>query len=990
MTSPGSTPGIYPSVSGGESCQGDSSLEKTFNQRLDSTGDRVGVQATLGGTFGPPQGFASTFQAAYFSDGLSGIGPRNFLSPPKGGSGGNHGAVPWVLRSPFLRTEELRGLPSCPGPVRAKQVFKENSFPNGNGFFDTRGHTSWRLGHFPGPEGCLFSYSHPSSVQEVAQVRLAREGLPVPGPSVRAFPCPLGFYPNYQGDVRGGPCEGDQTLSLPGRLVNPCGQSVSQPPTFSRGGLSGRRARLPSQRQEILPNAVSVFHFSGDGVRHADYDRPPVSGEDRSLRFSARSPSLPARHIRSHSGFATRADGVSGSSGSSRSCPQEGSAAPVPSSVVPDFAVMGHCRPSGRLVQGGDPTMDSECLARGGSPHIPPRCSGRALHRRFPGRVGCACRGPHSLGPVAAGVARRTYQCSGDASCLQGTPLLCSRSAEQDGVVVHRQYHRRLLRKQRGGDALSHSVPRGRVSSPLLPEEGNHTEGQAYCRKGQYPGRLFESPGHDSSDRMDTHPFSPSSSLGAMVQTHDRPVRYSIQQEASYVCFARTGPQGHRDGCASHELGGSVGIRLPSPSHSRKGNPEGQIRSPLPDSDRPPVAGAVMVPGFTRTFLSSSSQTERRKKRPRSAKIRHLSRKPGKALPSRLASVRQNLQALGASRQVIDLVTSAHRSGTNAIYSSHWKRWVNWCKVNSVPPAEPTELQVAEFLGFLRGQKLSTSTLRCYRAAICTTLRQIGSEFFPDSPLLKDVIRGSSLKEARTPRRLPAWDLFLVLASLREKPFEPLYSADLASLTQKTVFLIALASGRRASEICSLSGRDQDIAMEQDGSYTLSFLPEFLAKNQAPSDPSPSIRIRSLKDFLCPDDPDLKLCPVRSLKRYLRFTRSLRINQRQLFISVNPQYSKDISKTSISRWLRDVIKRAYASSNLETNSSRAHEIRAWASSTAFAQSWSLKEVLAAAYWRSESPFINFYLRDVSLRREDGTRGVSSFVAAQQVVQSRHL
>ena len=178
--------------------------------------------------------------------------------------------------------------------------------------------------------------------------------------------------------------------------------------------------------------------------------------------------------------------------------------------------------------------------------------------------------------------------------------------------------------------------------------------------------------------------------------------------------------------------------------------------------------------------------------------------------------------------------------------------------------------------------------------------------------------------------------------------------------------------------------------MEQDGSYTLSFLPEFLAKNQDPSDPSPSIGIRSLKGFLCPDDPDLKLCPVRSLKRYLRFTRTLRTNQRQLFISVDPQYSKDISKTSISRWLREVIKRAYASSNLETNSARAHEIRAWAASTAFAQSWSLKDVLAAAYWRSESPFINFYLRDVSLRREDGTRGVSSFVAAQQVVQSRRL
>ena len=282
---------------------------------------------------------------------------------------------------------------------------------------------------------------------------------------------------------------------------------------------------------------------------------------------------------------------------------------------------------------------------------------------------------------------------------------------------------------------------------------------------------------------------------------------------------------------------------------------------------------------------------------------------------------------------------------------------------------------------------LSSSSLRVIRAAIRTTLRQIGSPSYLNSSLFKDLIKGADDVQARAPRRLPSWDLFLVLASLREAPYEPLRTSDLQSLTLKTVFLLALASARRASEIGHLSGRDCDHAVDENGVFILNFLPEFLAKNQNASDPSPSIHIRPLTGFLCPDDIDRTLCPVRALKRYLRFTRSLRKSQRKLFISHNPFYSKDISTSSISRWLKLVIKNAYANSSMDLGSTRAHEVRAWAASSAFAHSWSLQDVMKAAYWRRESSFINYYLRDVSLTRGDGTRGISTFVAAQQVVQS---
>ena len=50
-------------------------------------------------------------------------------------------------------------------------------------------------------------------------------------------------------------------------------------------------------------------------------------------------------------------------------------------------------------------------------------------------------------------------------------------------------------------------------------------------------------------------------------------------------------------------------------------------------------------------------------------------------------------------------------------------------------------------------------------------------------------------------RGIPSWNLSLVLHQLTKAPFEPLKEASLKHLTFKTVFLLALDSGKRRSEI---------------------------------------------------------------------------------------------------------------------------------------------------------------------------------------------
>ena len=992
MTYPRSSPGVYPTVAGRKSFQRNRSLERSFSQPLDSSGDRVGLQTPLGGFSCPSQGVTSTLQTSFFTGSLSGAGAGNFGHVTERGYRRNFvpGCIPGLLRPLILRTEGIRGFSPSFGFISSECFPEEDSFSHGDGFVRPFCHSARGLGNPDRSQGRLLSRPNSSSVSQMAQIHLERQNFPIQGSPLRAQPGPLGIHSDRPRGLHCGSFKRYTPHSIPRRLDDFSVRPVSQQRALYGSCQSGSEAWLHSERQEVLSHPFSNVHVPGHAVRHRFNVGTSYSREDRTVCFSSRPITLPSAYNSTVVSCPSRPNRVAGSFSSPRSRPQEGIATAVQEQVASGKSALGRTNPSRGLVSGSYLTVDGNQVAPTGRSYCSPLNAGGSLYRCFDDRLGSTRCGPHSLRSVAQGDDKSAHQLFGDGCSLQCSEGLFDIPDRQNSPSLHRQHYRGLLCQQGGGVTLSYSVSRGRVSSASLPEQGHCSQSKTRGRQNQHSRRFSESPRDDFTDRMDTCSFGTATSLGSLAQTHDRPVCNPVQQQIADLCLSSTGPEGSGNRRAVNQLGGDVGLCVSSLSNSEQGYQEGQDRQTLPHPDCPYVASTTVVSRAPRACSSTSTQTERRKTRSASAKIWHSAPRSIQAVPSRLAGVRKRLRSLGASRQLCDLVSNSHRSGTNAVYSSHWKRWLSFCDKQGISPSSPSELDLANFLAHLSQDcRLSASSVRVYRAAISTTLRQLGSHTFSDSSLLRDVIRGASLREAKSPRRLPAWDLFLVLASLREAPYEPLFSSDLKSLTCKTVFLIALASGRRASEVCNLSGLNKDIATQQDGSFVLKFLPEFLAKNQDPSDPSPCIIIRPLTDFLCPDDPDLKLCPVRSLKRYLKFTRSLRQNQRKLFISFNHFYSKDISVASISRWLRLVIKSAYASAPTGTNSVRAHEIRAWAASTAFAQSWSLKNVLGAAYWRSESPFINFYLRDVSLRREDGTHGIS-FVAAQQVIHGRRL
>ena len=76
-------------------------------------------------------------------------------------------------------------------------------------------------------------------------------------------------------------------------------------------------------------------------------------------------------------------------------------------------------------------------------------------------------------------------------------------------------------------------------------------------------------------------------------------------------------------------------------------------------------------------------------------------------------------------------------------------------------------------------------------------------------------------------------------------------------------------------------------------------------------------------------------------------------------------------------FLREVIVHSGASSEAVA-APRAHSIRGIATSSAFFRNWSLRSVLEAASWRSNTVFTSFYLRDLQF---EGVRSLGPFVDA---------
>ena len=309
----------------------------------------------------------------------------------------------------------------------------------------------------------------------------------------------------------------------------------------------------------------------------------------------------------------------------------------------------------------------------------------------------------------------------------------------------------------------------------------------------------------------------------------------------------------------------------------------------------------------------------------------------------------------GFSRRVAQQVSLARRPSSRAGYQSKWLVFRQWCRSEGHSISRPSLPQIADFLFWLRrSHRLSVSSVMGYRSMLSAVFRSVLPEI-STSPVLHDLLRSFQAEAPIREVRPPSWDLNVVLSFLRSSSFEPLTTISLRDLTSKTLFLISLATANRVGEIPALSLR----VSFSSSAAGLSYVPEFVAKTASALRPLlRSFEVPSLGDFAAGMPEDLLLCPLRAFSAYLDRTSGIVNRPRRLFVSSKCP-SRAMSKNGISYMLREVIVQSGASSRCG-QVPRAHSISGVATSSAFFRNWSLRSVLEAVLWRSNTCYFFFF------------------------------
>ena len=270
---------------------------------------------------------------------------------------------------------------------------------------------------------------------------------------------------------------------------------------------------------------------------------------------------------------------------------------------------------------------------------------------------------------------------------------------------------------------------------------------------------------------------------------------------------------------------------------------------------------------------------------------------------------------------------------------------------------------MADFLTEKFRSGLQQATIANYKSAILSIHRgfEDGSTINSDGSL--SLLLDGMFNE-RPPERkvVPPWDLNTVLEYIKGPPFEPLSKATLKYVTLKAAFLLALASGRRCSELHAVS---KSASVFTNNGATLFLRPDFLAKNERSTFRHSPLFLPSIGQGSSIAE-DRLWCPVRALQHYLGRTQTLRGAHDRLFIT-HAEPHGPAAKQTLARWLVQVLVDSGAAKDARP---KAHSTRSISSSWAYHRGVPIEEICQAVSWKNPSSFSTVYYKNVNQRPGD--------------------
>ena len=614
------------------------------------------------------------------------------------------------------------------------------------------------------------------------------------------------------------------------------------------------------------------------------------------------------------------------------------------------------------------------------------------IYRRIKRRVGRSFRRAHCKRVLVGAGKQVAHQLSGTKSSVPSFERVSRSLRRQDGVSGNRQHYSGSLHKQGRRHEVGLSMCSPVENLDLVFPETSNSKSPTHPGPSECNSRQTVPAGSDHPDRMVPPSRKFSQIVQQMAPTSDRSVCHEVQPQVTPFCVSSSRFPGCSSGRTHSAMGESGCVCLPTDRHiGQSGGETSGLPMQETHSDCPGLAQHAMVLGLGDHVQSSPSQPSNSAQSVDTALQPDPSQKPDKPKSPCMAPRATAIKEQGFSEAVAARIEAPQRRSTRSVYEAKWAIFTKWCISNQVEFNSPPVKSVADFLLYLfEVKKLQPSTIDGYRSAIADKLGNSTLNISKDDNLTR-LLDSFHRDRPKGRRGIPSWNLSLVLHQLTKAPFEPLREASLKHLTFKTVFLLALGSGKRRSEIHAWQHRN--IRHQSDWSKVSLFpSPSFLSKNQLAKEGPQSVAPVVIPALAPTLDRSLKsdrsLCPIRALRYYLDRTSDIRQGKELVFVSFKKGFDKDISPATISSWIKQTVILCYELSDHHAHTLhqvKAHDVRAFAASKAFQSGVSLEQILSACHWKSHNTFTQFYLKDVAWADSE-LYHLGPVVAAQQIHQ----
>ena len=600
-----------------------------------------------------------------------------------------------------------------------------------------------------------------------------------------------------------------------------------------------------------------------------------------------------------------------------------------------------------------------------------PRSTAGDLHGCLGSRLGRSPRGFGGSRHLGRSRSEPPYQCEGDAERTVCPFSFQGYVERKDNNGGNRQYYGNALHPKAGRHKIKEPMA---CDSDVVPVSGTvpyPVEVQAHSREVEREGGQAVKDGSSAPHGVESASLDFREDLDQVGETSHRSLCNKRQSAASNVRISFSGQGSLGGGCFEYKLGPDLRLCVSADCHPSQSSTKDQGIELRDCTDSSSLDKAILVCNDSRAAGGLASSSSDMAENVKTAQVQHISQSSRDIQPTCVEIIQRSHEDQGFSAEAASRMAKSQKDSTIAVYQGKWNNFNEWCKSKNISSTHAQVTDVADFLCYLRTEKdLAASTIEGYRTAIghvvkAVTGREIGKDARLTS-LINNLARTGQVKKSL----VPSWDLSLVLLTLTKSPFEPMHLADMKYVTLKTVFLLALASGRRRGEIHALQADIQHSEHWRD--ITIFTDSTFISKTQLRvrgAEPMKPLVLDALTKSLGPEmQEDRSLCVVRAVKFYLSRTREVRQGRKRLFLAYKKGHTSDICKNTISSWIRKTVILAYEKSGKEDQQVagvRAHDVRGMASSWALLKNASIEDILQACSWRSHSTFTRFYLKDLT-------------------------